>query len=170
MPNPPTFLSAYLSQSNRTCSIFLGRLSADIVNAALWLVEHFADIVGQYKYCHCVIKIWPTFLSADTKSLTVSLAFDRLRISGNPAGLSHVNGVHHSSVKTGNSTLCQSHNFISIDFTFGMGDMLRRSPALPNLVQIQWAVETSLGQHVFCDFFIIQHSYSHYQWTDFRAQ
>jgi len=36
------------------------------------------------------------------------------------------------------STLRQSHNFISIDFTFGVDDYvitLGRSPALPNLVR-----------------------------------
>jgi len=44
------------------------------------------------------------------------------------------------------STLRQSNNFISINFTVGVGDYtVRRSPALPNLVRIRWAVETLRG-------------------------
>jgi len=40
------------------------------------------------------------------------------------------------------STLRQSHNFISFDFKFGVGDNVREDTALPNLVWIRLVVET----------------------------
>jgi len=43
-------------------------------------------------------------------------------ITGSPAGLSRVNGVRRSSAKHETSTPRQSHNFISIDLKFGVGD------------------------------------------------
>jgi len=44
-------------------------VSADIVDAARWLVERSVDIIGRYNLIgQCANNIWPTFLSADTKS------------------------------------------------------------------------------------------------------
>jgi len=49
------------------------------------------------------------------------LAFFAITVS--PAGLSRVNGVRRTVVlKHETSTLRQKHNFISIDFKFGVGD------------------------------------------------
>jgi len=60
-------------------------------------------------------------------------------------------------LKHDTSTLRQSHNLISIDFTFAFVITLGRSPALPNLVWIQWAIETPRGGNIngSCDFFIL---------------
>jgi len=51
------------------------------------------------------------------------------------------------------STLRQSHNFISIDLTFGVGDYV----TLPALVWIRWTVETQRGGNIYgsCDFFVV---------------
>jgi len=53
-------------------------------------------------------------------------------ITGSPAGFSRVNGVHRTAVpKHETSTLRQSHNLISIDLKFGVGDNVKEvtSPA-----------------------------------------
>jgi len=60
--------------------------------------------------------------------LTVTIAGCRLHATchtGRPARLSRVNGVRRSSAKHETSTLRLRHNFISIDFTFGVGDNVR---------------------------------------------
>jgi len=64
-------------------------------------------------------------------------------------------------LKHDTSILCQSHNFISIDFKFGVGDYVREVTSPAKVVWIQWAVETPRGGNVygsyaFFAFFILQ--------------
>jgi len=89
-------------------------------------------------------------------------------ITGSPTGPTRDIGIRRIVVlKHETSTLRQSHNFISIDFKFGVDDYVRRvtSPAKLCLDPMSRSRRHE-GQHIrdygFFDFFILQHSYSPY--------
>jgi len=71
------------------------------------------------------------------------------------------------------STLRQRHNFISINFNFGVGDNVREVTNSDKVGLGRWAVEKARGGNIygyydFC-FYILQQSYSPYPRTNFCA-
>jgi len=71
-------------------------------------------------------------------------------ITGSPTGLSRVDGVHRIVVlKHETSTLRQSHNLISIDFTFGVGDYVREATRLAEVGSDPMSGrDATWGQHI----------------------
>jgi len=120
---------------------------------------------------YCTLdKIQPSIIVRLQLQLTESQA-------ARPAGLSRVNGVHRIVVlKHDTSTLCQSHNFISIDLTFGVDDNVRKDTSPAKLGSDPMSGRDATWGNVYgsCDFsfclFFIQKSYSPYPWTNFRAK
>jgi len=78
-------------------------------------------------------------------------------ITSSPAGLSRVNGVRRSSAKTWNFNPSVKALFYINWFKIWRGSWvitLGRSPTLPNLVLVRWAVEQPRGAtYKSCDFF-----------------
>jgi len=159
-------------------------LVSSLSSASVWKISHITPMVPfQEMYeveFDCLAHAWLSLSSMATDTLHRDNRFSQLTSwlnsclsvsqAARPAGLSRVNVVRRIVVlKHETSTLRQSHNFISIDFKFGVGDYVREVTS-PDKVGSgpTSGRDATWGQPVVF-FLILQQSYNPYPWTNIFA-